>query len=132
MAQVCRCVYATRVTTSPKSSILHVCARDTIRKLRDDILRLQGYEVISTSSAAGVLAEMAPRHFSLVLVDIEGDGRVSEAEQLCDDIRSLYADQPVAFVCSHRVSIRSHCPDEVIRSEFSPEALVRGIQQIMA
>jgi hypothetical protein len=29
------------------------------------------------------------------------------------------------------VAIVSDCPDEIIRAEFNPEALVRGVQQML-
>jgi hypothetical protein len=29
------------------------------------------------------------------------------------------------------VAIESDCPDEIIRAEFNPEALVRGVQQAL-
>ena len=113
-----------------KSSILHVCGRNTIRELRDQILRLHGYEVVSTLSAHDAPNLIENRVYSLVLIDVEGDGCVARAEELCEEIRKEHPEQPVAFVCNHRVAIHSDCPDEIIRSEFNPDALVKGVQQI--
>ena len=45
--------------------------------------------------------------------------------------RKLCPAQHVAFVCNYRVAIESDCPDEIIRAEFNPEALVRGVQQAL-
>ncbi len=39
--------------------------------------------------------------------------------------------QHVAFVCNYRVAIDSDCPDEIIRAEFNPEALVQGVQNAL-
>jgi DNA-binding response OmpR family regulator len=101
-----------------------------IRELRDEILRLKGYDVISTASIDDVPGIFRLQTYSLVLIDVEGESRVSQAEKLCSDIREISPDQAIAFVCNHRVSIHSDCPDEVIRSEFNPEALVKGVQQL--
>ena len=57
--------------------------------------------------------------------------RVQSAQDLCDTIKKAAPGQYVAFVCNHRVSIESDCPDEIIRAEFNPEALVRGVQETL-
>jgi DNA-binding NtrC family response regulator len=111
--------------------ILHACTREIIRELRDSILRLQGYEVVSTLSLIEAEDLFAKSKFDLVLVDVEGDGRVPQAEKLCADIKKIDPEQKVAFVCNHRVGIESDCPDEVIRSEFSPEAMVKGVKELL-
>jgi DNA-binding response OmpR family regulator len=102
-----------------------------IRELRDEILRLQGYEVTSTASIDDVSGIFQKQNYTLVLIDVEGESRVSQAEKLCSEIREIHREQSVAFVCNHRVSIHSDCPDEVIRSEFNPAALVKGVQQLI-
>ena len=112
-------------------SILHVCCRETILELRDQILRLQGYEVVSTLYLSEALPLFQKGSFDLVLIDVEGDGRIAQAEKLCGEIRDAVHGQKVAFVCNHRVSIESDCPDELIRAEFNPEALVRGVKEIL-
>lgn len=111
--------------------ILHACTREIIRELRDSILRLQGYEVVSTLSLIEAEDLFAKSKFDLVLVDVEGDGRIPQAEKLCADIKKIDPEQKVAFVCNHRVGIESDCPDEVIRSEFSPEAMVKGVKELL-
>jgi DNA-binding NtrC family response regulator len=111
--------------------ILHACTREVIRELRDSILRLQGYEVVSTLSLIEAEDLFAKSKFDLVLVDVEGDGRIPQAEKLCADIKKIDPEQKVAFVCNHRVGIESDCPDEVIRSEFSPEAMVKGVKELL-
>ena len=95
-------------------------------QLRDRILRLHGFEVVSTLSLedAPVLFQRQP--FDLVLVDVEGQGRVPLAERLCEEIRELHPEQKVGFVCNYLVSIESDCPDEIIEAEFNPEAFVDG------
>ncbi|HZU08352.1 MAG TPA: hypothetical protein VFA02_00495 [Pseudacidobacterium sp.] len=113
-------------------SILHVCSRDLIRVLRDEILRLQGYHVTSTLSIEEAEALYKQSKYDLVLVDVEGDGRIPLAEKLCDDIKKMDPEQKVAFVCNYRVSKASDCPDEIIHSEFNPKALVEGIRDALA
>ncbi|HEY0797433.1 MAG TPA: hypothetical protein VGD64_16790 [Acidisarcina sp.] len=117
--------------TNAGLSILHVCGREMIRELRDEILRLQGYEVISTASVDDVPAIFRKQSYALVLIEVDGESRVAQAEKLCSEIKAIQPEQAVAFVCNHRVSIHSDCPDEVIRSEFNPEALVKGVQQLV-
>jgi DNA-binding response OmpR family regulator len=114
-----------------KPSILHVCVRETILGLRDQILRLQGYEVVSTLSLDEALTLFRGREYSLVLIDVEGEGRIPHAEELCVAIKHDVPGQKVAFVCNHRVAIHSSCPNDVIRSEFNPLALVQGVKDVL-
>lgn len=111
--------------------VLHVCSRETIIELRDQILRLQGYEVLSTLHFEEALKLFRQREFDLVLVDVEGESRVKAAEQFCSKIKEDVPDQKVAYVCNHRVAIISDCPDELIHAEFNPEALVRGVREMV-
>ena len=46
-------------------------------------------------------------------------------------IKKVHPEQHVAFVCNYRVAIESDCPDEIIRSEFNPEAMVRGVKEAL-
>src|SRR5277367_3061631 len=101
-------------------TILHVCGRDIILGLRDQIFRLHGYEVDSTLSLNEGLKLAEARVYSLVIIDVEGDGRIPAAEKLCTEIKNLRPDQLVVFVCNYRVSVETDCPDEIIRSEFNP------------
>jgi CheY-like chemotaxis protein len=114
-----------------KKHILHAGTREIVIRLRDEILRLRGYEVISTLSLeeAPILFQRQP--FDLVLVDVEGQGRVSQAERLCAEIRELRPHQKIGFVCNFQVSIESDCPDEIIEAEFNPEAFVAGVLQLL-
>ena len=112
--------------------ILHVSNRELIQKLRDDILRIHGFEVESTLSLNEALELAVSARYDLVLIDVEGEDRVGEAELLCNAIKKATPDQRVAYVCNHRVSSESDCPDEIIRAEFNPELLVRAVRAIMA
>ena len=112
--------------------ILHVSSRELVQKLRDDILRIHGFEVESTLSLNEALEMAVSARYGLVLIDVEGEDRVDEAELLCDAIKKAIPDQRVAYVCNHRVSSVSDCPDEIIRAEFNPDLLVRMIREIMA
>ena len=66
-----------------KNSILHVCRREMLRPLRDQILRLSGFDVDSTLSAADGLVQFWKKHYDLVLIDVEGESGIAEAEHLC-------------------------------------------------
>jgi len=112
-------------------SILHVSSRELIQKLRDDILRLQGFEVESTLSLPQALEMVVMKKYDLVLVDVEGENRIESAELLCNEIKKLIPDQHVAYVCNHRISLDSDCPDEIIRAEFNPEFLIRSLNEIL-
>jgi|SRR5580658_1551286 DNA-binding response OmpR family regulator len=111
-------------------SILHVCSRETILDLRDQILRLHGYTVDSTLLLAEGLQYATAREYDLVVIDVEGDGRIPSAEKLCHDIKAVRPGQEIVFICNYRVSIESDCPDEIILSEFNPKAMIESIQAI--
>jgi len=114
-----------------KKSILHIGSREVILALRDDILKLQGYDVVSTTSLAEGPGLFAERPFDLVLVDVEGQGRVPDAEALCAEIRTLHPGQKVAFVCNYLVSIESDCPDDIIQAQFNPQAFIEGVARML-
>ncbi len=99
--------------------------------LRDEILRMHGFEVQSTVYSRQAVNEVAWNDYDLVLVDVEADVRVQSAQELCDAIKKVHPGQHVAFVCNYRVAIDSDCPDEIIRAEFNPEALVRGVKEAL-
>jgi DNA-binding NtrC family response regulator len=111
--------------------IFHVSSRETIMTLRDEILRMHGFEVESSVYARDALSEIEWKDYDLVLIDVEADVKVESAQQLCDSIKKVNPGQHVAFVCNYRVSIESECPDEIIRAEFSPEAFVSGVKQAL-
>jgi DNA-binding response OmpR family regulator len=115
------------MSTSP-STILHICGRELILELRNQIFRLHGYEVDSTLSFDEGLKFVKARKYSLVIIDVEGDGRIPAAEKLCSDIKTHRHDQEVAFICNYRVSVLTDCPDDIIRSEFNPQAMIDGVK----
>ena len=112
-------------------SILHVGNRDIIIRLRDQILGIHGYDVVSTLNLAAASSIFQQRQFDLVLVDVEGQGRVPQAEHLCEELRTIHPGQKVAFVCNYLVSIESNCPDEIIQAEFNPVAFVEGVRKAL-
>jgi DNA-binding NtrC family response regulator len=114
---------------SKKKRIFHVSSRLNIMGLRDEILRLHGFEVDSAIYSRQAAQEVAEKDYDLVLIDVEADVRVQSAQELCDEIKKVHPQQHVAFVCNYRVAISSDCPDEIIRAEFDPGALVRGVQE---
>jgi DNA-binding response OmpR family regulator len=115
---------------APKSAILHVCTRETLRPIRDQILRISGFTVDSTFSHAEALTIFNSRPSDLVLIDVEGESGIPAAETLCSDIKTAEHGQLVAFVCNWRVAILTDCPDEILRSEFDPQAFVDGVRMM--
>ena len=89
-----------------KQTILHICRREMLRPLRDQILRISGF-------------------------DVEGESGISEAEHLCSEIKTAQPGQLIAFVCNWRVAILTDCPDEIVRTEFDPAAFVEGVRDIV-
>jgi DNA-binding NtrC family response regulator len=114
-----------------RKRIFHVSSRLNIMGLRDEILRMHGYDVDSTVYSREAAEEVAEKDYDLVLIDVEADVRVRSAQELCDEIKKVHPLQHVAFICNYRVAIDSDCPDEIIRAEFNPEAMVRGVQQAL-
>jgi DNA-binding NtrC family response regulator len=117
-------------TTSATPSILHVCRREMLRPLRDQILRISGFEVDSTLSVTEGLKMFLARHYDLVLIDVEGVSGIPDAEHLCSEVKTSRPSQTVAFVCNWRVAIETDCPDEIVHTEFDPAAFVDGVRDI--
>jgi DNA-binding response OmpR family regulator len=118
-------------TDKPEPAILHICRRETIRPLRDQILRLSGYKVDSTLSPTEALTLFESATYDLVLIDVEGEEGIHAAETLCSNVKTAKPDQTVAFVCNWRVAILTDCPDEILRSEFDPKAFEEGVRAIL-
>jgi DNA-binding response OmpR family regulator len=119
------------IPTEDKRTILHICRREILRPLRDQILRLSGFHVDSTLNATEGLSMFWARHYDLVLIDVEGESGIPDAEHLCSEIKTAQHQQLIAFVCNWRVAILTDCPDEILRTEFDPAAFALGVQQIM-
>ncbi len=117
--------------TETKQYILHICRREILRPIRDEILRLSGFEVESTCLREDAIEIFQGNLFHLVLVDVEGQDGVEMAEGLCGDVRTIHPGQLVAFVCNWRVAFVSDCPDQVLRTEFDPEAFVAGVRGLL-
>jgi len=114
-----------------RAAILHICKREMLRPLRDKILRLSGYAVDSTLSSADALSLYSERTYDLVLIDVEGQDGIAEAEHLCSAIKTARHEQLVAFVCNWRVAILTDCPDDIVRTEFDPPAFVKGVRDLI-
>jgi CheY-like chemotaxis protein len=114
-----------------KRSILHVCTRETLRPLRDRILTLSGFDVDSTLNYTEGLSMFRGRQYDLVLIDVEGENGIRDAEHLCSQIKTAQPEQTVAFVCNWRVAIMTDCPDEILRTEFDPAAFAQGVLDIV-
>ena len=129
----------TAVTETPISqphsfdqpSILHVCKREMLRPLRDQILRLSGFQVDSTLSGDEAVEMFHARPYDLTLIDVEGERGIPEAESLCSEIKTVDKEHLVAFVCNWRVAILTDCPDEIVRTEFDPASFVAGVRTIL-
>jgi DNA-binding response OmpR family regulator len=115
------------MSAEAKKTILHVCKREVLRPIRDQILRLSGYIVESTRHYDDALARFRAQPWDLVLIDVEGEEIVHEAERLCSEVKTVHHGQLVAFVCNWRVAILTDCPDEILRTEFDPAAFVAGV-----
>ena len=57
--------------TEKKNGILHICRREMLRPLRDQILRISGFEVDSVLSHSEGLSLFWARPYDLVLIDVE-------------------------------------------------------------
>lgn len=122
----------TEDTSNQTATILHYCKRQIIRPLRDQILRLSGYDVDSTGDLAEIIGSFQRRLYDLVLIDVESEPAVHEAERLCSEFKTMRPNQLVAFVCNWRVAILNECPDDIVRTEFNPEAFLKGVNEILA
>ena len=111
-----------------KKTILHVCKREVLRPLRDQILRLSGYEVESSCDYDSAIQTFGKNPFDLVLIDVEGETGIHDAERFCSEVRTKHHGQLVAFVCNWRVALLTDCPDEILRTEFDPAAFVGGVK----
>lgn len=122
---------ATNPQPSAQSSILHVCKREMLRPLRDQILRISGFRVDSTLSITEALSMFQRQPYDLILIDVEGEQGIPEAEHLCSVIKTARTEQVVAFVCNWRVAVVTDCPDEIVRTEFDPAAFVAGVKKAL-
>lgn len=117
--------------TDNKRTILHICRREMLRPLRDQILRLSGFHVDSTLTHTEGLSMFWARHYDLVLIDVEGESGIPDAEHMCSEIKTAQHGQLIAFVCNWRVAIMTDCPDEILRTEFDPAAFAEGVKDIV-
>ncbi len=117
--------------SSNQKSILHICKREVLRPIRDQILRLSGLVVDSTCDIAEGLRLFRQVVPDLVLIDVEGEEAVHAAERLCSEIKTIHHGQNVAFVCNWRVAVLTDCPDEILRTEFDPAAFVAGVHKAL-
>jgi len=124
-------MHATATGSNGRQRIFHVSSRENIKGLRDEILRMHGFEVQSMLYSSRALDEVAQKNYDLVLIDVESDVRVESAQELCDEIKKVVPRQHVAFVCNYRVAIESDCPDDIIRAQFDPAALVRSVKELV-
>lgn len=113
-----------------RRSILHICRREILRPIRDQILRLSGFDVRSTCDLDEALTIFRSSEPDLVLVDVEDEQAVHWAERLCSEIKTARHGQLIGFVCNWRVAFLTDCPDEILRTEFDPAAFVAGVRKM--
>jgi len=99
--------------------------------VRDEILRISGFYVESTLRFADARQMFAARPYDLVLIDVEGERGIPDAEHLCSEIKTAKHEQLVAFTCNWRVAVLTDCPDDIVRSEFDPAAFVAGVRKVL-
>jgi DNA-binding response OmpR family regulator len=116
---------------SNSPTILHVCRRELLCPVQDEVLRVSGFHVDSTLKADDAAQMFAARPYDLVLIDVEGERGIPEAEHLCSAIKATKQEQLVAFACNWRVAVLTDCPDDVVRSEFDPAAFVAGVRKVL-
>ena len=102
-----------------------------LRPLRDQILRLSGFHVDSTCSLSEAASMYTGKPYGLILIDVEGEHGITEAEHLCSEVKTAHPGQRVAFVCNWRVAILTDCPDDIVRTEFDPAAFVKGVRAVI-
>jgi DNA-binding response OmpR family regulator len=102
-----------------------------LRPLRDQVLRVSGFEVDSTLSVKDALPMFWARQYDLVLIDVEGTSNIPDAEHLCQEIKTAQPEQRIAFVCNWRVAVQTDCPDEILRTEFDPARFVSGVRGML-
>ena len=114
-----------------KSAILHICSREMLRPLRDQILRNSGFEVDSCLSFTG-------RPFAVLGSPVRprpdrrrGRNAIHDAEHPAPRSRPLNPSRLIAFVCNWRVALQTDCPDEILRTEFNPQAFVDGVKDMI-
>jgi len=95
------------------------------------VLRLQGFDVDSAVTYKDGLSMFWDGDYDLVLVDVEGENGIENAEHVCAEIKSAQPQQLVAFVCNWRVANLTDCPDEIVRTEFDPAAFADGVSAIV-
>lgn len=85
----------------------------------------------STLSHTEGLSMFWARKYDLVLIDVEGEEGIPQAEKVCSEVKTSQPEQLVAFVCNWRVAILTDCPDEIVRTEFDPAAFAQGVRDII-
>jgi DNA-binding response OmpR family regulator len=99
--------------------------------VRDQILRVAGYEVDSAETHEEALNKATSNRYDLVLIDIDSQHHVRDAEELCSAVKTADSSQRVAFVCNWRVAILNECPDDIVRSEFDPVGFLSGVAEAL-
>ena len=113
-----------------KAAILCVDDETIPRTLRKLILEKQGYEVIAVASAIEALQLLATNQFDLVLTDQMMP--TMTGTELTKHIKSTTPRMPVIIISGmNELPVDSHHADRFISKIEGPEALFRGIAEVL-
>lgn len=113
-----------------KTAILCVDDETIPRTLRKLILEKQGYEVIVATSAMEALEILKTSRFDLVLTDQMMPGM--SGTDLTKRIKSATPRMPVIIISGmNELPLDSHHADRFISKIEGPEALFRGIAEVL-
>ena len=111
-------------------SILLVCNEPSFRVVLGDLLREEGYEVDVCRDLDGAKRELQQTGYELVIVNLLGSG--DAALRACHDLRSIRAEQKIAFIRGPWANIPPEaCPHYLIPLQKSPRELLGKVAQIL-
>lgn len=95
------------------------------------ILRKQGYEVVAASSGKEALETLATRRFDLVLTDQMMPGMAGT--ELTKQVKLDWPAMPVIIISGvNELPPDAHLADRFISKIEGPEALFRGVAEVLA
>ncbi|MFK8082498.1 MAG: response regulator transcription factor [Granulosicoccus sp.] len=83
-----------------KQSILIVDDDDSVRRNYKDILEDEGYQVAEHDSADQLISVFPDSGYDLVILDISIHGDRSAGHKLCETLKALYPQIPIAMLTS--------------------------------
>ena len=102
-----------------------------VNLLHDLILANAGYSVITVRSIAEARRAWQPGRYALVLISALDTTR--EAEEFCEELKSIYPPQSVALLTGWNTFLpKDSCPDETISREEGPAMFVSRVKEMLA